>query len=297
MNAVVIEEVKWRYDLLAEIGGKAANYAVDPLMLRTWRIYGGQQGICVDKQRTAPLTENGHGLAVSLLHKGHIYPDDFDETGVIYHYPVTSRPPSRDLGEIEAVKNCSRLQVPVFVITVAQTETAKRNIYFGYVTMWDDRAKVFIVEFGINATAIVAQEAEAPFELKVCEPKETYEVLKRPGQAAFRIAVVRRYGAQCAVCEIAVIDLVDTAHLVPKAEDGSDDPRNGLPLCALHHRAFDKGLFAIKPDTLCVVTKQHGPSTSALGITKNSLGYLKATPHQSALGYCWEKWLKESGVT
>jgi hypothetical protein len=295
MNAVVSEEVKWRYDLLTEIGGKTANYSVDPSTLRDWRIYGGQQGIWVDKQRTAPLTDDGNGLAVGLLHKGNVYPDDFDETGVIYHYPVTNRPQSRDIGEIEAVKNCSRLQVPVFVITVSQVDTTKRDIYFGYVTMWDDRAKVFIIEFGLNETTIVAKETGEPFELKVAAPKETYEVTKRPTQAAFRIAVVRRYGAQCAVCEIAVIDLLDAAHLVSKAEEGSDDPRNGLPLCALHHRAFDKELFTIRPDTLSVVTKQYGPSTSELGITKDALGHLKAKPHHSALGYRWEKWLKASG--
>jgi hypothetical protein len=33
-NRAVIEEVKWRYDLLAEIGGKDANYGVDPATLR-----------------------------------------------------------------------------------------------------------------------------------------------------------------------------------------------------------------------------------------------------------------------
>jgi len=293
MNTSVSDEIKWRYDLLSEIGGKSANYAIDPTFLRDWRIYGGQQGIWMDKQRTAALTDDGNGLAVSLLHKGNIYPDDFDETGVIYHYPVTNRPKSRDIGEIEAVKNCNRLRVPVFVITVSQLEPSKRDVYFGYVTMWDDRAKVFIVEFGMDETAIADHEVDSPFELKAREPKTTYEATKRPDQAAFRIAVIRRYGAQCAVCEMTVIDLLDAAHLVSKAEDGSDDPRNGLPLCALHHRAFDKGLFAINPDTLTLITRQNGPDRSEMAITKDDLGHLRAKPHQSALEYRWAKWLKD----
>ena len=287
------DETKWRYALLTEIGGQTVNYAIDPATLRDWGIYGGQQGIWVDKQRTAPLTDNGNGLAVSLLHKGNVYPDDFGETGVIYHYPVTSRPPSRDMGEIEAVKNCNRLNVPVFVITVSQVDASKRDVYFGYVTMWDDRAKIFIVEFG-TSPAKMMYEADTPFELSTHESKEKYEATKRPGQAAFRIIVFRRYGVQCAVCEIAVIDLLDAAHLMPKAEDGSDDPRNGFPLCALHHRAFDKGLFTIEPDTLSVVTRPHGPSKSELGITRDNINHLKAKPHQSALDHCWKKWLKAS---
>jgi putative restriction endonuclease len=294
MHASVSDEIKWRYDVLAKIGGKSANHAVAPATLRQWRIYGGQQGIWVDKHRTAVMTNNGQGLAVGLLHKGSIYPDDFDETGVIYHYPVTNRAPSRDLGEIEAVKNCSRLNVPVFVLTVSPGEPTKRDVYFGYVTMSDDRAKVFIVEFGTDGTVLAAHDTERPFALTTYEPTETYAAIRRPHQAAFRIAVVRRYGAQCAVCEMAVIDLLDAAHLASKANDGSDDPRNGLPLCTLHHRAFDKGLFAITPDTLTLATRQHGPSKAQLGITRDNLRHLQAKPHPSALEHCWTKWLQEN---
>src|SRR5437762_1322977 len=80
-------EITWRKDLFSELGGQIVNRGIEPNFLRNWGIYGGQQGIWVDKQRTAPLTENGYGLAMGLLHKGDMYPDDFDETGVIYHYP------------------------------------------------------------------------------------------------------------------------------------------------------------------------------------------------------------------
>ena len=41
--------------------------------------------------------------------------------------------------------------------------------------------------------------------------------------------------------------LLDAAHLRPYADKGSDDPRNGLVLCATHHRAFDKRLFGFIP--------------------------------------------------
>ena len=294
MAETLEDEIKWRNDLLVEIGGKSANYAIDPSFLRVWRIYGGQQGIWVDKQRTSTITEDGNGLAVSLLHKGNIYPDDFDESGVIYHYPVTNRPQSRDAGEIDAVKNCSRLKVPVFVITLSHIEPSKRDVYFGYVTMWDDHAKVFIVEFGTDEKTIIAEETDIPFQLKIHEPKAKYETTRRPDQAAFRISVIRRYGVQCAVCEMTVIDLIDAAHLVSKAEDGTDDPRNGLPMCVLHHRAFDKGLFAINPSKLSLETKPLGPSKLELGITKNDLRHLQAKPQQNALLYCWEKWQKEN---
>jgi hypothetical protein len=41
-------------------------------------------------------------------------------------------------------------------------------------------------------------------------------------------------------------------HIVPKNQNGTDDPRNGLTLCARfedapHHWAFDAGLFTLCP--------------------------------------------------
>jgi hypothetical protein len=295
--AVIENEKKWRRDLLNELGGRPANFAIEPALLRDWGIYGGQQGVWIDKKRTVSLSEDGNGFAVGLLHKGNTYPDDFDETGVIYHYPDTNRPRSRDIGEIEAVKNCFRWQVPVFVITVSTQNPSLRDVYFGYITLWDDKAKVFIVEFGLDAeVAAHTTTSEASFNLKVQEPKISYEATRRPGQAAFRIAVFRRYGIRCAVCDMSVIDLLDAAHLASKAQQGSDDPRNGLPLCALHHRAFDKKLFAIEPSTHRIVTKPTGPSAMELGITKLDLQHLNARPHSEALDYCWAVWLKDIGV-
>jgi hypothetical protein len=84
---VITEEIEWRKELLAEIGGEAANYEIAPATLRDWRIYGGQQGIWVDKRRTSALTEDGNGLAVSLLHKGDVYPDG-GWPQKLYHFEV-----------------------------------------------------------------------------------------------------------------------------------------------------------------------------------------------------------------
>jgi putative restriction endonuclease len=49
--------------------------------------------------------------------------------------------------------------------------------------------------------------------------------------------------------------VLDAIHLAEKAAKGVDHPENGLVLCATHHRAFDRGLFAIEPATLRIVTR------------------------------------------
>ena len=85
------EEREHRLELWRELR------AVDPDnvsagTLRDLGVYGGAQGIWVDKARTATIAINGSGVTVSLLHTGRHYPDDISEDGLIYHYPRTSRP-------------------------------------------------------------------------------------------------------------------------------------------------------------------------------------------------------------
>lgn len=51
--------------------------------------------------------------------------------------------------------------------------------------------------------------------------------------------------------ELAVRPLLDGAHIIPDADDdGSAAVRNGLGLCALHHRAHDTRALRIRPDDL-----------------------------------------------
>src|SRR5262249_1457621 len=53
------------WNLLLENGGPNG---VAPEALRTLGIYGGAQGIWVDKARTGELTDDGHRITVSLTH-------------------------------------------------------------------------------------------------------------------------------------------------------------------------------------------------------------------------------------
>ena len=62
--------------------------------------------------------------------------------------------------------------------------------------------------------------------------------------------------------------MLQAAHIRPVSENGSDDPRNGLVLCANHHLAFDANLFAFDPETLEVVYKPSGVTGVDLGTNK-----------------------------
>jgi hypothetical protein len=265
---------------------------VIPGLLRELRIYGGAQGIWVDKERTQHLTDVGSGVTVGLLHTGSSYPDDLSEDGAIYHYPKTTRTGRRDHSEIEATKAAGQLGIPLFVVTYPSPSSNHRNVEMGWVEDWDDESGQFLISFGDHQpTAMDETDFDTkPFQLEEPASKKKREIAARAGQQRFCFLVFRRYGPRCAVCGLQVRELLDAAHIRPKKKRGSDDPRNGLVLCSLHHRAFDAGLFAIEPESLTIVCSDDGPSASVLRIDLPSLQHLARKPHREALVWQWERW-------
>jgi predicted restriction endonuclease len=82
---------------------------------------------------------------------------------------------------------------------------------------------------------------------------------------------------------------MDAIHLVPDHLSGTDDPRNGLVLCKLHHKCFDVGLFNIEPDSLKILAKAVGPNLVQMRITRKSIIHLEKKPHIEALNWIWKR--------
>lgn len=60
----------------------------------------------------------------------------------------------------------------------------------------------------------------------------------------FRKRVLGAYDHRCAVCGIQ-LELIDAAHIIPVAASTStDETKNGIALCKLHHTAFDRNLIS-----------------------------------------------------
>lgn len=79
-------------------------------------------------------------------------------------------------------------------------------------------------------------------------PSETHAQRRvRLVQRFFRRTVIASYDMRCAVCQLALPALLNASHIIPWHVDASRraDPTNGLSLCALHDRAFDRGLIAV----------------------------------------------------
>ncbi len=262
---------------------------IAPRLLRDLHIYGGAQGVWVDKQRTKGL--GPYGATVGLLHTGSSYADDLTEDAVLYHYPMTNRSKGRDAAEVEATKTAGRLELPVFVITYPTPGSQFRNVHKGWVTDWDDESGEFLVIFGKKPVAALASEPgdDDNFTLTAPGGRRSRSSRSYDRDPQFKFKVFKRYGPQCSVCGMAVKEVLQAAHIRGKKDKGSDDPRNGLVLCATHHVAFDAGLFDIEPKTFHIRTTKHGPPIADLGIEFPDIQHLRRLPHADAIAWRYKR--------
>jgi putative restriction endonuclease len=85
---------------------------------------------------------------------------------------------------------------------------------------------------------------EAEIESVVDGPRKWAVIRTRRALRAldFSERVLSAYRNQCAMCGTQ-LRLLDGAHILPVAEpESTDETANGVALCALHHRAYDRGL-------------------------------------------------------
>lgn len=77
----------------------------------------------------------------------------------------------------------------------------------------------------------------------------------------FRRIVLLAYENRCAFCGFDGIlrnspVAVDAAHVKMRSHSGPDDIANGLALCVLHHRLFDRGALGLNEDLRVLVSQQ-----------------------------------------
>jgi len=79
----------------------------------------------------------------------------------------------------------------------------------------------------------------------------------RTVQSFFRSAVLASYENRCAMCGISVVELLNASHIIPWSSDVKRraDPTNGLALCSLHDRAFDRGFLTVDERLRIVISQ------------------------------------------
>ncbi len=140
--------------------------------------------------------------------------------------------------------------------------------------------------------------AQQDFAIELEKPIESKKKIREPG---FRRTIMRIYDYTCAVCELQILTLngesvTEAAHIIPFSKSNSDDVRNGISLCKLHHWAFDRYLFSVDTSYKVVVSNlmtEQGPTEWKLA-TLNGKDILlpkekKLYPAQDALAWHREK--------
>jgi putative restriction endonuclease len=145
------------------------------------------------------------------------------------------------------------------------------------------------------AKEIVARLLQAHFPPSLHEaildavgmPLEEVVVLREVRDPAFRDTIIRIYEHRCAICgfdgKLGMSDLaLDAAHVMWRAADGPDSEDNGLALCVLHHRLFDRGALGISPDYRILVSQHVHGGDEVLQAVVRFAGSALRTPQPGA---------------
>lgn len=126
-------------------------------------------------------------------------------------------------------------------------------------------------EFEASPNTVAEQSEEAFNRLSAPDESQVAQELRLPRgpteanlsrpmrlvQRFFRRTVLASYGYKCSFCGLDVEPLLNASHIIPwsASEELRADPRNGLCLCALHDRAFDRGLISVDSDSRVLISK------------------------------------------
>lgn len=90
-------------------------------------------------------------------------------------------------------------------------------------------------------------------------------VKKKIRDNSFKSRILTSYSNRCAFCGVQ-LKLIDAAHIVPVQHEGTDETSNGIALCVLHHRAFDKNLVTFNSDYQIVYNEKQLNQLREIGL-------------------------------
>ena len=258
--------------------------------IRELKLYSGAAGIYRDKNRTHSLAEDG--IAVSIMNSSGHYSDEISEDVMIYDYPKTDRSRSHDAGEIASLKNAMLTRMPLFVIS--EISGNRRRVDLGWVTSCEDSASACLIKLHQQPEEKFDPLAELSVDFISTVPRKltTSQIKRLERDPKFKFKALVLYQTTCALTDVKVERMLDAAHVIPVAENGTDDPRNSLLLSASIHRAFDANYWAIEPESLVVATRKQGPTLDQKKIIHKSILHLENKPHPEALEHRWNSFVK-----
>jgi len=176
------------------------------------------------------------------------YSDSFDPTGNYLLYSYRGTDPHHH--ENRRLRDAMRERIPLiyFYGTVPGRYLAVYPVFI----VGDDPSKLTFTVAADDAVQLSYERDDTDDAVR--RQYVTRLVRQRMHQRSFRDRVLRAYREQCSICHLRHSDLLDAAHITPDADQqGEPVVSNGLSLCKMHHAAYDRNYFGIKPDYQIVV--------------------------------------------
>lgn len=129
----------------------------------------------------------------------------------------------------------------------------------------------YLADFKQEIQSLIAEEQQigeysqkillqVEHEFSALQQEESSQADNPIRKRAFRLTIMRIYEYTCAVCQLHILTLdgqsvTEAAHIIPLKKSNSNDVRNGISLCRLHHWAFDEGMISFS-DTYKVIVSE-----------------------------------------
>ncbi len=203
-------------------------------------------------------------LSIATVSNGP-YADSYDEQTATLRYAYRGNDPAHrdNVGLRRAM--LERVPLVYFLAVEPGSYVAQ---YPAFVTQDDPASLSFTIQFDDLSVALAGSptgERVADDEGAARRAYVTRTVRQRLHQVVFRERVIRAYQQRCALCSLRHLELLDAAHITPDSDpQGEPVVSNGVALCKLHHAAFDRLFFAIRPDFIVevrpsILTEHDGP--------------------------------------
>ena len=240
----------WLADQRASVGETLTRRALSDFSIEGRRVsLIGPQGIWKPAVCELPIS-------IATTTRGP-YSDTFNDADGTLRYSYRGTDPGdRDHRDNVGLRRAMSLRVPVVYFHAVEPGV--------YVAAWpvfvvaDDRVGMtFTMQVDDAAAAFLTNASSYPMRDDATDARRAYitrSVRQRLHQVAFRERVIRAYHQRCALCSLRHQELLDAAHITPDSDpDGEPIVTNGVALCKLHHAAFDRLFFAIRPDYIVEV--------------------------------------------
>lgn len=142
------------------------------------------------------------------------------------------------------------------------------------------QSEIILAELkGMKRNELINELAKPESVKKLPEGKEREIIAKaRINQNFFREMILASYRSRCAICSLPETNLLVASHIVPWSINASlrINPQNGICMCSLHDKAFDRGLIAINNNFKLLISKRIKNLSEEIAVQRGFLPYENA---------------------